>query len=124
VFYLSQNVKKKTLNVVVNKDGKNVLSSQRIDSKLKNISPVVVPRKAAELPTVAILARLGTKQVLQVLDQGNRWQDLTLPRVSSGSSITAAVGVRLGRQTYLILQVTTKTKVTSYVRLMVPGKHL
>jgi hypothetical protein len=124
IFYLSQNMKKRTLNVVGTKSGKNVLSSQRVDPKLKGITLAVVPRETNDSPTVAILARLGSKQVLQVLDRGNKWRGVALPRTTSGSSVTGLVGVRFGGQSYLVVQITSKAKVTSYMRLLVPGKYL
>jgi hypothetical protein len=124
VFYLNQNAKKKTVTVVGVKNGKNVLTSQRVDPKLKGLMLVAVPRALHDSPTVAILARLGAKQVLQVLDSSNRWRSIALPRVDAGSSVTAMVGVRMGEQTYLVVQITGKARATSYVRLLVPAKNL
>lgn len=124
VFYVNENTKKRTVNVVGVKNGKNFLSSQRLDPKFKGIALAVVPRNASDSPTVAILARLGAKPVLQVLDRSNKWRSVTLPRVASGSSVTGVVGVRFGGQSYLVIQITSKGKVTSYIRLLVPGKYL
>jgi hypothetical protein len=124
VFYLNQNVRKKTLNIVGIRNGKNVVSSQRLDPKLKGVIFGMVPRKAGDSPTVAILARLGSKQALQILDRTNKWRSVALPKVVAGSSVTGLVGVRFAEQSYLILQVTSRAKVTSYVRVAVPAKHL
>jgi hypothetical protein len=47
-----------------------------------------------------------------------------MPAISATSTITGAVGLRDGASTYLILQVTSKSKVTSYIKVLIPARYL
>lgn len=123
VFYLNKNAVRNTLILVVKRAGQVVLRS-RLDSKLEDLILTVVPRAENQMPTAMVLARLGTKQVVQVLDTTKRWRSISLPAINTTSTFTGAVGIRDGSSTYLILQVTSRTKATSYVKILVPARFL
>ena len=124
VFYLNESKNRKTLNVVAKKGGLTLLSSPRIDSRCANVIFGIVPRREGQLATASILARVGSKQVLQILDSANQWRTLSVPALPSGSSITRVAGVRHGLTSYLVLQITSKSKVTSYQNMPIPGEWL
>jgi len=124
VFSLINSVAKKTMNVVGKNGAATVINSMRIDPKLANVVVSVLPRSAGLQPTVMILARLGTAQVIQVLDKTNKWQQLTLPAIAKGSTITAISGVRGSTSTRVVIQVTTASKTTSYISVTVPSTWL
>lgn len=123
VFYINKNKTRNTLILVAKRAGRVVLRS-RLDSKLEDLSLTIVPRAENQMPTAMVLARLGTKQVIQVLDTTRRWRFVTMPAISATSTITGAVGIRDGASTYLILQVTSKSKVTSYIKVLIPARYL
>jgi hypothetical protein len=56
------------------------------------------------LPTLSALSRVGRKQHVYVLSNGNVWEDLYLP-LNSGARIFRIEATRIGSVSYIVLQV-------------------
>lgn len=120
VFGLVENPETGAFRVVAKNGTRTLFSSPSLSGRLTEIKLGVVPRAAGQTPTAAVIARVGTRQVLRVLDRSNRWKVVPLPKKPIGSSFTALSGVRAGSTSYIVLQVMNKSKVTSYVKVIVP----
>ncbi len=103
-----------------------ILRSAPLDPKLseKGILFGIVSRRAGEQPTAMIAARKGATDVLLVRDKTNKWQTVAVPGVSASVRITAFASMRVGRTTYIVVQLTNPAKVTSYRAIVVPAGHL
>lgn len=126
VFSLVENPTRKTLSVVGKVGSQQILRSSNLSTRISSTGIILipVPRATGVHPTVAVIARLGRDRVMQLSDRGNRWQTITVPNVPKGHTLTAAVGVRIGDATYLVVQVTSPTKETSYRTVVVPAGYL
>lgn len=115
-----------TLNVVGKVGSQQVLRSRPLNKRLspKKMELITVPRASGVHPTVMVLARLGRARVLQLLDRGGRWQTVVVPGMAKGDKVSAAVGVRLGNLTYLVVQLMGRSGKTSYRTLVVPAQLL
>jgi hypothetical protein len=126
VFTLVRNPQRKTMNVVAKAGAAQIFSSAPIDKKLSQTGMLlgVVVRGAGEHPTVMILARKGKAHVLSVRDKTNKWKTIVVPGIAAGSTPTSFTSVRVGSTTYIVVQLTDKTKVTSYKSVIVPAGYL
>lgn len=59
-----------------------------------------------------------------VLDKRNRWRTISIPGVATGETPTAVAGVRVGDTTYIVVQITSASKVTRYKALVVPTEYV
>jgi hypothetical protein len=126
VFSLVQKRWRKTLNVVGKVGARQVLRTSNLSTRLSatGIILIPVPRASGVHPTVAVIARQGKSRVMQLSDRSNRWQTITVPNVPPGHIPTAAVGVRIGDSTYIVVQITSPAKETSYRTVVVPAGFL
>jgi hypothetical protein len=124
LFYLRQSQTRRTVNLVVRRGGVIVLSSPRLEPNFDDLILSVVPRGAGESPTALVIGTLERQQKMFLLSRANRWRMIEMPRIESGSRVTAAVGVRQGLSTVIVVQVTSRAKTTSYVKVVVPDRLL
>lgn len=124
LFSLRRSPTRGTFNVVVRRGGVVILWSPRLDSSLSDPMLSVVPRGAGESPTALIIGTIDRQQRMFLLTRANKWRSVEMPRIDSTSKVTAAVGVRQGLSTVIVLQVTSRAKTTSYVKVVVPDRLL
>ena len=103
---------------------RSVFTSPNLDIRFTEIKLGTVPRGIGQTPAAAVVAKLGTKQALRVLNRSKRWKTVSLPKIPVGSSFTALYGIRAGSSSYIVLQVMNKSKITSYVKVLVPAELL
>ncbi len=124
VFGLINNPRNAAFSVVGRNGSQTVVSSPSLDPRLKEMKLGTVPRALGQTPAPTILARIGNRPVLRVLNRSNRWRSVALPRVPLGSAYTALSGIRNGIQSYVVLQVTSRAKETSYIKVPIPPELL
>jgi hypothetical protein len=123
-FYLKESPARKTRNVVAKYQGKTVLSSPRLDTKLTNVTFGVVPRGEGRIPTAMVTGKIDSKQVVQLLDSTNKWRTIPVPSLAVGDTISGAVGIRHGSSSFILIQVTNKARATSYIRVPIAEQLL
>jgi len=124
IFSLVVNPGKNTANVVGWWGSSTVLTSTKIDSKLKGLVLGTVPRADGLQPTVFVLGRLGRSQVLAVYSQAKTWVPLAVPDIPKGSTVSAASAVRLGSASFMVIQLTDRARDTSYRAITIPEELL
>lgn len=81
------------------------VKTPRLPSRIRSHKISVVPRGPDELPTFAVLGRIGRDQHIFVLSPGRVWKDLYLP-LAPGSTIYRIGAARVGSVSYVVLQIT------------------
>lgn len=122
VFALVKSPQNDKFSVTAKNGTRKLFSSPSLDGRLRELKLGTVPRGEELTPAPAIVARLGAKQVLRVLNRSNRWKTVSLPKLPAGSSYRALYGIRVGAASYIVLQVVDASKVTSYVKVLVPAE--
>jgi len=101
VLSLVKNAQRKTLNVVAKAGTSQIFSSPALDTKLSEQGMLLgaVPRGAGE-------------------------QTIAVPGVNASMRITAFTAVRVASTSYIVVQLATPAKVTSYKAVVVPAGYL
>lgn len=111
-------------NVVGFEGDKRILNSPRINKRYTDISLGVIPRSVGQQATVMILATMGDRQFVEVLDAKNTWRRIRMPDIAAGARISDFGAVQVDTKTFVVLQITTATNQSVYKSVLVPTGFL
>lgn len=124
VYSLVSSLGGRVTNVVGFEGDKRILNSPRIDKRYTDISLGVIPRSLGQQATVMVLAAMGERQVVEVLDAKNAWRRVRLPDIAAGARFSDFGAVQVDAQTFIVLQVTTATNQSVYRSVLIPSGFL
>lgn len=105
LYFLNTSRARKTSSILgLGRNGKVRVKTPRLPLRTRSNQIAIIPRGKGVLPTLSALSRVGRKQHVYVLSNGNVWEDLYLP-LNSGARIFRIEATRIGSVSYIVLQV-------------------
>lgn len=118
VFYMVKPPKKKTFVVRgALRSGRRILSSRPLPLRMKAIKIAPVPRSGLRNPTVLAYGRVGSSQEIRFVDSSRTWRKLPFV-VPEPNTISAVKAVRQVNGTYVVVQISDRSKVTTYITVL------
>lgn len=124
VYYQIRNPKRNTFKFFAKLGARQVLATRALNPRLRRPIFGIIPREPLQRSTLWVLARLGRKQKLYVLDRFNKWIQVSGPPVPKGSKITAIVAVQGTTQTFMVFQITNQKRESSYISVPIAADLL
>ncbi len=119
VFALVSDTKKKPVALVA-RTVKKQLWKIKLEPGFQRAAFGAIPLMSTRSFSVWMVAQKGKNLVLQVLGSKRKWTVIPLTFLAPGSKVSSAGAISFIEGTYLVLQITSRTKETSYQVILLP----